>query len=75
MIDVIRDGNGVIRSILSGDLILLLNGLPVPDLKLSESGNRIIISDEYVVLVTQVRGMIRDWPKKKAALFLREQRD
>ena len=75
MIDVIRDGNGVIRSILSGDLILLLNGLSVPDLKLSESGNRIIISDEYVVLVTQVRGMIRDWPKKKAALFLREQSD
>ena len=75
MIDVIRDGNGVIRSIPSGDLILLLNGLPAADLKLSESGNRIIISDEYAVLVTQVRGMIRDWPKKKAALFLMGDRD
>ncbi|WP_239441562.1 hypothetical protein [Methanospirillum hungatei] len=37
MIDVIRVGNGVIRSIPSGDLILLLSGLPVPDLNLSES--------------------------------------
>jgi len=53
----------------------MLNGLTVPGLKLSESGNRIIISDEYAVLVTQVRGMIRDWPRKKAALFLMEERD
>jgi len=75
MIDVITEGNGVIRSIPTGDLILMLNGLTVPGLKLSESGNRIIISDEYAVLVTQVRGMIRDWPRKKAALFLMEERD
>jgi len=37
MIEVIRDGNGIIRPIPSGDLILLLSGLPVPDLNLSES--------------------------------------
>lgn len=37
MIEVIRDGNGLIRKVPTGDLILLLSGLPVPDLNLSES--------------------------------------
>ena len=37
MIEVIRDGNGLIRNVHTGDLILLLSGLPVPDLNLSES--------------------------------------
>ncbi|PWR75894.1 hypothetical protein ACKUB1_18525 [Methanospirillum stamsii] len=72
--EVILDGHGVIRNIQASDLLLVLNGLLVPDLELSESGNRIIISGRYVVLVKQVRVMIRDWPKKKAALFIREER-
>lgn len=37
MIEVIRDGNGLIRKVPTGDLILLLSGLSVPDLNLSES--------------------------------------
>jgi len=37
MIEVIWDGNGLIRKVPTGDLILLLSGLPVPDLNLSES--------------------------------------
>ena len=37
MIEVIRDGNGLIRNVHTGYLILLLSGLPVPDLNLSES--------------------------------------
>jgi hypothetical protein len=73
IVEVIRDGEGVIRSIRTVDIILALNGLPVPGLEMSESGNRMVISGtdgrEYVVLEKQVRGMIRDWPKKKAALF------
>lgn len=72
--EVILDGHGVIRNIQASDLLLVLNGLLVPELELSESGNRIIISGRYVVLVKQVRVMIRDWPKKKAALFVREER-
>lgn len=70
IIEVIRDGHGIIQTIPTGDLILALNGMPVPDLKISGSGNRLVISGEYFVLVSQVRGMIREWPKKKAALFL-----
>lgn len=70
IIEVIRDEYGVLRIIPVSDFIMVMNGLFVQDLELSESGNRIIISGEYVVLVKQVRGMIRDWPKKKAALFV-----
>ncbi len=73
MVAVIRDGYGVIQVIPTGDLILVLNGMIVPGLMCSSSGNRIQISGsdgrEYVVLTRQVRGMIRDWPKKKAAVF------
>lgn len=74
VIEVILDGHGVIRTIPTGDFVLVLNGLFALDLELSESGNRIVISGKYTVFVKQVRGMIRDWPKKKAALFIREER-
>ncbi len=73
MVAVIRDGYGVIQVIPTGDLILVLNGMIVPGLMCSTSGNRVQLSGsegrEYVVLTRQVRGMIRDWPKKKAAVF------
>lgn len=75
-IEVIRDGSGVISIVPVRDVTFVLNGLSVEGLSLSESGKRIGISgidgEEYFVLAKQVRGMIRDWPKKKAALFLRE---
>lgn len=73
IIEVILDGHGVIRSIRVEEFILGLNGLLVEGLKITESEKRIVISGnyggEYSVLTKQVRGMIRDWPKKKAALF------
>jgi|GEM_PF-538387 len=73
IIEVIRDGHGVIRSVRVKEVVLALNDLLVDGLKASESGNRLVISGddggEYWVLTKQVRGMIRDWPKKKAALF------
>lgn len=76
-IEAIRDGYGVIRSIPTGDIILVLNGLPVEDVSVSESGKMIEITGTdgglYLALVKQVRGMIRDWPKGKAALFVREE--
>lgn len=74
MIDIIRDGQGVICSIATGDCILTLNGLQVDGLSLSESGNQVEIEGpdgrEYFVLAKQVRGMIQSWPKGKAALFV-----
>ena len=76
MVEAVRDGYGIIRCVRTRDVLLALNGVEVEGFRLSESGNRMIISGtderEYVVLVKQVRGMIRDWPKKKAALFIRE---
>jgi hypothetical protein len=73
MIEVIRDGVGVIGIIPIGDVILVLNGLSVPMLSVNNSGKMMVITGtdgrSYFVLVKQVRGMIRDWPKKKAAVF------
>ncbi len=73
MIEVIRDGIGVIGIIPTGDVILVLNGLSVPMLSVNGSGKMMEIAGTdgrtYFVLVKQVRGMIRDWPKKKAAVF------
>ena len=73
MIEVIRDGIGVIGIIPTGDVILVLNGLSVPMLSVNGSGKMMEITGTdgrtYFVLVKQVRGMIRDWPKKKAAVF------
>ena len=55
------------------DLLLPFGGITLDGLTLSESGNWVILTgpmgEEYVVLTRQVKGMIRDWPKKKAVLF------
>ncbi len=73
-ITIIRDGTGEIGSIPTADIILLLGGIPHDRLCLSASGNRVILTgpggQEYVALTRQVRGMMRDWPHKKAALFV-----
>jgi len=65
------DGTWEIGVIPMADILLLFGGI-APD-GLSLSGNRVIVTgasgEEYVVLTRQVRGMIRDWPKKKAAVF------
>ncbi len=75
--DTIRmmlDGTGEIRVIPVTDVLLLFGGIAPDGLAISESGNRVILTgpmgEEYVVLTRQVRGMFRDWPKKKAALFV-----
>ena len=74
VIEVIRDGSGVLGIIPTGDVILALNGLSIPGLSVQDSGKMMEITGTdgrvYVVLVRQVRGMIRDWPKGKAALFM-----
>ncbi len=68
------DGTGEIGVIPVTDILLLLGGIAPDGLALSESENRVILTgasgEEYVVLTRQVRGMIQDWPKKKAALFV-----
>ncbi|MDX8548980.1 hypothetical protein KHC33_15305 [Methanospirillum sp. J.3.6.1-F.2.7.3] len=73
-IRVIKDGSGEILRIQKTDFTLLIAGLAPDGLQLSDSGNRVIITapsgEEYVVLTNQVRGMIEQWPKKKAAVFL-----
>jgi len=75
--DTIRmmlDGTGEIGVIPMTDILLLFGGIAPDGLALSESGNRVILTgasgEEYVVLNSQVRGMIREWPKKKVALFV-----
>jgi hypothetical protein len=75
--DVIRmmlDGTGEIGVIPVTDLLLLFGGIAPDGVAMSESGNRVFLTgpmgEEYVVLTRQVRGMIREWPKKKAALFV-----
>ncbi|OQA54412.1 MAG: hypothetical protein BWY45_02594 [Euryarchaeota archaeon ADurb.Bin294] len=74
--DTIRkmlDGTGEIGVIPMADIFLPFGGIAPDGLTLSESGDRIILTgqtgEEYVVLTRQVRGMILDWPRKKAALF------
>lgn len=68
------DGTGEIGVIPVADILLLFGGIAPDSLALSESGNRVILTgasgEEYVVLTRQVRGMIQDWPKKMAALFV-----
>ena len=74
VIQMMLDGTGEIGVILMADILLLFGGIAPDGLSLSESGNRVIMTgstgEEYVVLTSQVRGMIRDWPKKRAALFM-----
>lgn len=73
-ISIIRDGIGEIGSIPTTDILLLLGGTAPDGLCMSASGNRVILTgpggQEYVVLTRQVRGMMQDWPRKKAALFV-----
>ena len=72
-IRMMLDGTGEIGMIPVTDILLLFGGIAPDGLSLSESGNRVILTgrtgEEYVVLTRQVRGMIRDWPKKRAALW------
>ncbi|OQB35905.1 MAG: hypothetical protein BWY05_01215 [Euryarchaeota archaeon ADurb.Bin165] len=72
-IRVMKDGSGEIGRVHQSDLLLTLAGIgPAEWLKLSGSGRSIQLMIQgawYVVLAKQVRGMIRDWPKKKAALW------
>jgi hypothetical protein len=71
---VILDRIGEIGVIPVPDILLLFGGIAPDGLALSESGNRVIITGlsagEIIALTRQVRGMIQDWPKKKAALFV-----
>ena len=72
-IRVMKDGSGERMRIEKTDFTLLFAGLAPDGLQLSDSGNRVTITgpsgEEYVVLTRQVRGMIENWPKKKAAVF------
>lgn len=72
-IRIMKDGSGEIGRIHQSDILLTLAGMgPVERLKLSSSGKsvRFVVQGlRLVVLAKQVRGMIRDWPKKKAALW------
>jgi len=78
-IRMMLDGTGEIGVIPMADILLLFGGIAPDGLSLSDSGNRVILTgprgEEYVVLTKQVRGMIRDWPQKKAALFVMRKRE
>jgi len=75
-IRVIRDGSGEVMTVHKTDMVLALGGLLSGEVRLSDSGNRLMISgpsgEEFHVLSKQVRGMLADWPGKKAALFVVE---
>ena len=70
---LMKDGSGEIGRIHQSDILLTLAGMgPVERFQLSSSGSSIQViaqGSSYVILAKQVRGMIRDWPKKKAALW------
>ena len=72
------DGMGEILAIPQTDILCALQGLSIQGLVLSDTGKRLIVIDrdgrEYQVLVSQVREMFRSWPKKKAAVFVDEER-
>jgi len=71
---VIRDGTGEIGIVHKTDLLLVLGGLGNEEFRMSESGNRVIFRDnsgqEFSMLTRQIRGLLEDWPKKKAALWV-----
>ena len=75
-IRVIRDGTGEIGTVHKADLLLVLGGSGYGKFRLSESGNRVIFRNnsgqEFSMLTRQVRGMLDDWPKKKAAVWVVE---
>ena len=72
-IRLMKDGSGEIGRIHQSDILLTLAGMgPVERLELSSSGSSVQVMAQgswYVILAKQVRGMIRDWPKKRAALW------
>jgi hypothetical protein len=72
-IRLMKDGSGEIGRIHQSDILLTLAGIgPVERFQLSSSGSSIQVMAQgswYGVLTKQVRGMIRDWPKKRAALW------
>jgi len=72
------DGKGEILTIPRTDILCALQGLSIQGLVRSDTGKRLIVIDrdgrEYQVLVSQVREMFRSWQKKKAAVFVDEER-
>ena len=72
-IRLMKDGSGEIGRIHQSDILLTLAGMgPVEQVQLSSSGGSVQVMAQgswYVILAKQVRGMIRDWPKKRAALW------
>ena len=72
-IRLMKDGSGEIGRIHQSDILLTLAGMgPVERLELSSSEQSVQVMAQgswYVILAKQVRGMIRDWPKKRAALW------
>ena len=70
---LMKDGSGEIGRIHQSDILFTLAGMgPVERLELSNSGKSIQVMAQgswYVILAKQVRVMIRDWPKKRAALW------
>ena len=72
-IRLMKDGSGEIGRIHQSDILLTLAGMgPVERLELSSSEKSVQVMAQgswYVILAKQVRGMIRDWPKKRAALW------
>ena len=80
-VGIIRDGHGEIGSVTKRDLGMVLMG-PLPavvcpdgEITCSESARSIRVfvpghSVVYMAFVRQVRGMIEQWPKRKAAVFM-----
>jgi len=73
VIRVMRDGSGEIGTLNQADMILTLSGLdPSGDIELSSSGKSVRIWANgvmFVAIARQVRGMIREWPRRKAGLW------
>ena len=72
-VHIMKDGSGEIVRIHQSDILLTLAGIePVERFQLSFSGHSVRIMVQgfwYAVLAKQVRDMIREWPKKRAALW------
>lgn len=69
----IRDGTGEVLQFHKADIMLCLAGLSSGGIRMSESGRRVLFSGKdgvvYWVFTRQVRGMLEQWGKKKAAMF------
>lgn len=70
----IRDGTGEVLRFHKADLMLRLADLSSRGVWMSESGRRVLFSGQdgvvYWVFTRQVRGMLEQWGKKKAAMFV-----